>query len=83
MRLGDVRKFALSLPETTEQPHFKAASFRVRGKIFATVPPGGKQLRVFVEPAEAEALLARRLVHADILSKRRAIAKNPYFIGFS
>ena len=58
MRLGDVRKFALSLPETTEEPHFQAASFRVRGKIYATVPPGGKQLRIFVEPAEVEALLA-------------------------
>src|SRR3954451_24142523 len=58
MRLADARKFALSLPETTEQPHFQAASFRVRGKIFATVPPGGKQLRIFVEPAEVEALLA-------------------------
>jgi len=58
VRLGDVRKFALSLPETTEEPHFEAASFRVRGKIFATIPSGGKQLRIFVEPAEVEALLA-------------------------
>src|SRR3954471_23363593 len=58
MRLADARKFALSLPETTEQPHFEAASFRVRGRIFATVPPGGKQLRIFVEQHEAEALLA-------------------------
>ena len=58
MRLGDVRKFELSLPETTEEPHFEAASFRVRRKIFATIPPGGKQLRIFIEPAEVEALLA-------------------------
>lgn len=58
MRFADARKFALSLPETTEQPHFEAASFRVGGKIFATVPPGGTQIRIFVEPAEVEALLA-------------------------
>jgi hypothetical protein len=58
MRVAEARKFALSLPETTEEPHFEATSFRVRGKIFATVPPGGKQLRIFVEQAEAEALLA-------------------------
>jgi hypothetical protein len=58
VRLAEARKFALSLPETTEEPHFEAGSFRVRGKIFATVPPGGKQLRIFVEQAEAEALFA-------------------------
>ena len=58
MRLADARKFALSLPETTEQPHFEAASFRVGGKIFATVPPGGKRMRIFVEQDEAEAVLA-------------------------
>ncbi len=58
MRLADARRFALSLPETTEEPHFDAGSFRVRRKIFATVPPGGKQLRVFIEPDEVQALLA-------------------------
>jgi hypothetical protein len=26
----------MTLPETTEAPHFEATSFRVRGKIFAT-----------------------------------------------
>jgi predicted DNA-binding protein (MmcQ/YjbR family) len=57
MRLADARKFALSLPETTQQPHFSAASFRVGGKIFATVPPGGTQLRIFVTQDEVEALL--------------------------
>ena len=58
MRLADARRFALSLPETTEEPHFDAGSFRVRKKIFATIPPGGKQLRVFIEPDEVLALIA-------------------------
>lgn len=30
------RNIALSYPETTEEPHFKNTSFRVRKKIFAT-----------------------------------------------
>jgi predicted DNA-binding protein (MmcQ/YjbR family) len=32
------REFALSLPGTSEEPHFDMSSFRVKGKIFATVP---------------------------------------------
>ena len=34
----DIRALALSLPEAIEQPHFERPSFRVRGKIFATLP---------------------------------------------
>ena len=49
MKLADVRRFALSLPEVTEEPHFDYASFRVKGKIFATVPPTEKHLHVFVD----------------------------------
>ena len=33
------RKFALSLPETMEEPHFDNTSFRVKNKIFATLNP--------------------------------------------
>ena len=36
--LAHVRRMALSLPETTEQDHHGFPSFRVAGKIFATVP---------------------------------------------
>ncbi|MDX6232895.1 MAG: hypothetical protein QOD92_2 [Acidimicrobiaceae bacterium] len=56
MRIDSARRFAMSLPETTEEPHFEKSSFRVRGKIFATVPPGGKHLHVHVDPAEGRAL---------------------------
>jgi hypothetical protein len=31
-----LRKLALSLPETSEAPHFHKTSFRVKGKIFIT-----------------------------------------------
>ncbi len=39
MTHDDIRTLALSLPEAQEHPHFDRASFRVRGKIFATLPP--------------------------------------------
>ena len=57
MRLDTARRFALSLPETTEEPHFEKSSFRVKGKIFATVPAGGKHLNVNVDPDERLALV--------------------------
>ena len=56
--LESVRAFALSLPATTEEPHFDMSSFRVRGKIFATVPPDGEHLHVFVDEAEVHAAVA-------------------------
>ena len=58
MKIADVRRFALSLPEVTEEPHFDYASFRVKGKIFATVPPEEKYLHVFVEGALLDVLPA-------------------------
>ena len=58
MRLAEARKFALSLPEATEEPHFEKSSFRVRGKIFATVPEDQKHLNVFVDEHESRASVA-------------------------
>jgi hypothetical protein len=58
MRMDTARRFALSLPETTEEPHFEKSSFRVKGKIFATVPEGGGYLHIPVGVAEVEALVA-------------------------
>jgi hypothetical protein len=56
--LESARSFALSLPATTEEPHFDMASFRVRGKIFATVPPDDGHLHVFVDEGEVHAAMA-------------------------
>ena len=58
MKIDQVRRHALSLPETTEEPHFDFASFRVAGKIFATVPPDGEHLHVFVGEEQRERALA-------------------------
>jgi hypothetical protein len=64
--LDQVRRHALSLPEVTEQPHFKYTSFRVRGKIFVTAPPEGQHLHVFVDEEQRELALA---VHGRYLEK--------------
>jgi hypothetical protein len=56
--LDEARRLALSLPEASEQPHFDMASFRVRGKIFATVPPDETRLHVFVDDDETSAAVA-------------------------
>ena len=58
MRLERARRFCLSLPETSEEPHFDMSSFRVRRKIFATVPPDDAHLHVFVDEGEARAAVA-------------------------
>ena len=58
MTLLQVRQFALSLPETAEEPHFHLTSFRVRGKIYATAPPDGEYLHVFIPAEHREAALA-------------------------
>jgi hypothetical protein len=58
VKLPEARRFAMSLPEATEEPHFEKSSFRVRGKIFATVPEGRAHLNVFVDEHEARASVA-------------------------
>jgi hypothetical protein len=57
-KLGAVRRHALSLPDVTEQPHFDHSSFRVRGKIFLTVPPDGQHLHVFIDEEQRKQALA-------------------------
>lgn len=58
MKLSEARKYALSLPEANEEPHFTYNSFRIRGKIFATVPPDKKHMNVFVDEQRRELALA-------------------------
>lgn len=58
MNLEQARTFALSLPDSNEEPHFHYSSFRVRGRIFATVPPEGTILHIFVPEEDRERALA-------------------------
>jgi hypothetical protein len=54
VHVDDARRMALSLPQVTEQDHHGIPSFRIRGKIFATVPDD-RHLRVMVEEDEIHA----------------------------
>lgn len=58
MNIDPARSYAMSLPGTAEVPHHKYSSFRVGGKIYATVPPDGLHLHVFVDEVELEHALA-------------------------
>jgi hypothetical protein len=60
MTLGDVRNLAMDLRGTTESPHHRYTSFRVRGRIYATAPLEGGFLRVFVDEEDRE-----RMVRVD------------------
>lgn len=58
MKLDAVRFAALALPDTTEAPHHHFGSFRVRGRIFVTVPPGQQHIHVFLDEMDRERALA-------------------------
>ena len=58
LRPSDVRRLALALPEASEAPHHDMTSIRVAGKIFATMPPAGDRVHIFVGADEAAAACA-------------------------
>jgi hypothetical protein len=66
MELKTIRIQALSLPEVTEEPHFDSSSFRVRGKIFITVPADEAYAHLFVGEQDREAALA---MYPDFIEK--------------
>jgi hypothetical protein len=58
MKIGALRKYALSLEAVTEGPHHHYSSFRVRGKIFVTIPPDEGCIHVFVGEEDRQQALA-------------------------
>jgi hypothetical protein len=58
VNVATVRRLALALPESAEAPHHDMTSFRVAGRIFATVPPEGDRLHVFLAADEVAAYCA-------------------------
>ena len=48
----------MSLNDVTEEPHHEYSSFRVRGKIFVTVPPQEDAIHVFLTEGDRERALA-------------------------
>jgi hypothetical protein len=57
LTVEDARRIALSLPDATEEDHHGMASFRIHGKIFATVPDQ-QHLRVMVDESEIHAAVS-------------------------
>ena len=66
MNLTPIRQFALSLEAVTEEPHHDYSSFRVRGKIFVTIPPGEAVLHVFLVEEDRQQALA---LHPEFVEK--------------
>ena len=56
MNLSTARRPALSLPDVTEEDHHGRPSFRVRGRIFATVPDQ-EHLNIFIEPMDVDGVV--------------------------
>ena len=68
MKLEQVRRIAMALPAVTEEPHFTYTSFRVEGRIFATAPPEGGHLHVFVEEEQRQLAMALEPEPLEILT---------------
>ncbi|MGH8222404.1 MAG: MmcQ/YjbR family DNA-binding protein [Woeseiaceae bacterium] len=66
MTLAEVRNMALALRGTTESPHFRYTSFRVRGRIYATAPQDGNLLHVFVDEEDRDRMV---VLHPDTYGK--------------
>ena len=60
MTLDQARRIAMALPGTLEAPHHHFTSWRLeaKGRIYATAPPAGDALHVFVGADERDAALA-------------------------
>lgn len=74
MKVDAVRKFALSLPDATEEPHFHFDSFRINGKIFATMPPSNDLLHVFAPEEDREAAIAAHPETCEALQWGKRVA---------
>lgn len=62
MKYETLCRAALALPDTNQQPHHHLSSFRIHGRIFATVPPDQEYVHLFLEGQQRAAALA---VHAE------------------
>ena len=51
------RKLALSMPDAIEAPHFDLASFRAKGKIFATLSEKEQRAMVKLTPEQQELMI--------------------------
>jgi hypothetical protein len=71
--LADVRNLAMSLHGSTESPHHKYTSFRLRGRIYATAPRTGGSLNVFVDEEDRQRMVAVDPATYEILGWGRKV----------
>jgi hypothetical protein len=57
MTLAEARGLAMELHGSTESPHHRYTSFRVRGRIYATAPLEGGALHVFVDEPDRDRMV--------------------------
>jgi hypothetical protein len=74
MTADDVRRYALSLPGAIEQPHFDMASFRVGGKIFATLPPADDVVHLFLTESDRDIALDLHRAFVEVLTWGQRVA---------
>ena len=60
----EIRRLALSLPESVEADHHGIASFRVRGKIFCTINVATPRMMVKLDPEDQRNLAG---AHAGVV----------------
>lgn len=63
----------MSLLGSTESPHFRYTSFRVRGRIYATAPQDGGRLHVFVDAEDRDRMVAMHPEAYELLGWGRKI----------
>lgn len=66
MTADDIRAIIATLENATEEPHHHLISFRIKGKIFATMPADASFLNIFVPEQAREAMLG---MHPDDYEK--------------
>lgn len=63
--ISSFRQTALAFAEVTEQPHFEKTSFRIKGKIFASMDSDNKRVTVKLPPNEQAVYLLMKPVFAS------------------
>lgn len=66
IHVRDIRAAALDLPETSEEDHHGRPSFRVRGRIFATLPDAD-HLNVMIDPMAVDGVVRHAPATAEPL----------------
>jgi len=57
VKFSTVRTFAMALPDVSDEPHHNFGAFRVKGKIFVTVPPGEEFVHIFIPDESRDEVL--------------------------